>query len=170
MDEVYHARWLFHARGSGLWFDPGRTIAFQKHFEVNEHFNADCPCHLYGYNNCAAKKAAFHTDECPTVSPQALRAAREQGYDSIQIMAHDLDGSGPSRKKKKFEIVDLALPYVQWPPDGTLMQNYYYGGTPGDRPCVKRTLPQVAGTCRFGQRYAFGHDMLDCEGRLEEQH
>merc|ERR1719343_1157822 len=115
-DDKFGVRWLYHAPGSGVWFDPGRTLVVNTHAEINDRFGAECPCFLYGVDNCARRQEMCNSSECPTVSPNALKAARSAGYDSIQILRHrwdDCDAAIP-----KYEVIDLQQPYVEVPENG----------------------------------------------------
>ena len=149
-ERLWHARWLYEAPGSGLWFDPGRTAIVRTHHEVNEFFHVQCNCSVWqqGKDNCAFKRKAFRTNDCPTVSPAAIDRARELGFDSIQILGHCMDLSGDGRRHCKFEVIDLSLPYINWPPDGTLMNNYY-SDKASTEPCIKRTYRNNECPCDF---------------------
>ena len=135
-DHLYGARWLYHAPGTGIWLDLGRTIAFDSHAEVNDHFGVACACHIYGaWDICAHAARRFHTHACPVISPETVRAARAAGYDTIQILKHDLDVS--HERAEKFELIDLQLPYVRRPPEGSILPRYY--NSSGRTPCVVAT-------------------------------
>ena len=135
-DHLYGARWLYHAPGAGIWLDLGRTIAFDSHAEVNDHFGVACACDIYdAWDICAADAKRFHTDACPVVSPETVTAARDAGYDTIQILRHDLDRM--HKRAEKFELIDLQLPYVSSPPEGSILPRYY--SSSGTAPCVTAT-------------------------------
>ena len=63
-----------------------------------------------------------HSRECPTVSPRAITRAREEGYDSIQILRHWMDGN--CDRPPIYEILDLREPYIMRPLDGTLLNGH----------------------------------------------
>ena len=62
-----HGMWLQYAPGSGIYFDLGKTIAF------DEHSNA------YSY---------FHISGVKDYNSAMSKAAAAQGYDSIQFLKH----------------------------------------------------------------------------------
>merc|ERR1711988_1208116 len=84
---------MLYSKGSGIWFDLGRTISFQEHNDAYVHFNA-------------------------AGDPNMCQLAAAQNYDSIQFLAHDdpdqykcdakhTMGSGP--KYMNIEIVGVKL-------------------------------------------------------------
>ena len=61
-DEHYGA-WFLHAKGSGVWYNIGKSITFADHGDAYNHFNA-------------------HDNEA------MCRAAAAAGFDTIQFTAH----------------------------------------------------------------------------------
>jgi hypothetical protein len=161
-DHLYGARWLYHAPGTGIWLDLGRTIAFDSHAEVNDHFGVACACHIYGASDlCAHAARRFHTHACPVVSPETVRAARAAGYDTIQILKHDLDVS--HERAEKFELIDLQLPYVRRPPEGSILPRYY--NSSGRTPCVVATASVLV---PFWAKLTSIETVLGCAAGLPE--
>ena len=133
-DQLYGARWLYHAPGSGFFLDLGRTLAVETHDAVNARFGVACPCHIYNsFDVCQSTTHRYHTSLCPVVAPAAVNAARASGYDTIQILSHDLDLKGA--RTGKTEFIDLQQPYIANPPQGTVLRHYYArsGALPQDR-------------------------------------
>ena len=134
-EEEWRARWLMHTPGSGVWFNLGKTLIVETHAALNAVWGLNCPCTLFGFDNCLRKQKACHSDECPSVARLAIHHARADGYDSVQILRHWMDGNCDGLPK--YEIIDLREPYVPEPPEGTVMNGYY------DRngsPCIKMRL------------------------------
>ena len=136
-DQLYGARWLYHAPGSGFFLDLGRTLAVETHDAVNARFGVACPCHIYiSFDICQEVDQRYHTSLCPVVAPAAVNAARASGYDTIQILSHDLDLVGA--RTGKTEFIDLQQPYIANPPQGTVLRNYY--ATRDRAPCRKTVV------------------------------
>jgi len=158
--DKYGTRWLMHTPGSGLWYDPGRTLVVQTHADVNHHFDVPCPCfddrepyHTETYcenkwSTPACRRLGgdqIGGHQCPTVSWVAIEAARNSGlYDSIQILRHWMNGDCDYQN---YEIIDLRGPYVPWPPAGTLMVGYYNAA---GEPCRFRELAHAACPLAWG--------------------
>ena len=74
-EEQWDARWLYHTPGSGLWYDPGKTLVVQTHAELNDLW--DLPC-LWCTTNCTMKRACPVSiqrplgDALPRLLPSAL--------------------------------------------------------------------------------------------------
>jgi hypothetical protein len=144
-EDLWRSRWLYHAPGSGIWFDPGHTIAFDTHGQVNAHFGVECPCHLFGYDVCAKKKKICNSTECPTINPAALDVAREKGFNSVQVLRHWMDSGSclNGGLRVKFEVIDLTRPYEVRPKDGSRLLRYFTGPAgPVGRPCLVHGVPQ----------------------------
>ena len=129
------ARWLSHTPGSGLWFDLGKTLIVETHAALNAVWGVNCPCTLFGYDNCVKKKRICLSDECSTVAPLAITRAVADGYDSVQILRHWMDSVCTGLPK--YEILDLRQPYEPEPPEGTVMTGYYASD---GSPCIKMRL------------------------------
>lgn len=74
--------WFTRARGSGIWFNVGETIAFDSHIDAFKHlFNGigDCkqPPPLTNTTDPMAQGAVMENAAC--------KCARSKGYDSIQF-------------------------------------------------------------------------------------
>lgn len=70
--------WMYHAPGSGVYFDLGRTIAFRHHADAIAHFlNKKCTDYnwLHGFIEC---NSDFTN----------LIIAAQKDYDSIQFLEH----------------------------------------------------------------------------------
>jgi len=77
-----HGHWMYVARGSGLYVNVGRTIAFGSHEEsVRRFLGTACRgplwCH---YGNCL--------QQCDDELGRMSLAAREAGFDSVQFVSH----------------------------------------------------------------------------------
>ena len=98
--------WMYYAKGSGIYFDIGKTISFLDHSESVKHFldiNISCPLR----------------EECAYYFKDVFTKAKNMGYDSIQYLRHydmrcgntaieivDLHGIGayPCGNKEKYNI------------------------------------------------------------------
>ena len=71
------AAYFYAARGSGLWINVGRTIAFGTHDDAIRHFmKRNCTVRGVGANECD-----------PFLKRMAVVAA-QQGYDTVQFLGH----------------------------------------------------------------------------------
>lgn len=89
-ERVEPAYWMYHSRGTGMFYDVGKTIAFYDHKAL---------CKWIG-------------PECKEVVDEYLHSGflklREQGYDSLQFTNYDEPAPGTEQKHNfKFELVDL---------------------------------------------------------------
>ena len=77
-----HNYWVYRARGSNLWINVGRTIAFGGHEDAAVHFlNRTCGGERWcGEVNCLM--------QCDADLPLILRKARHSGFDSVQFINH----------------------------------------------------------------------------------
>ena len=98
--------WMYYAKGSGIYFDIGKTISFKDHSESVKHFlDIDISCPL--------------REECAYYFKDVFTKAKNMGYDSIQYLRHydmrcgntaieivDLHGIGayPCGNKDKYNI------------------------------------------------------------------
>lgn len=83
--------WMYHARGSGIFYNVGKTKRYLKHRElVHDFLTPDHACH-----------GETEVDECVQV---ALVKAKESGLDSVQFIQH-ADQACPNIVP--LEIVDL---------------------------------------------------------------
>lgn len=98
--------WMYYAKGSGIYFNIGKTISFIDHSESVKHFldiNISCPLR----------------EECAYYFRDVFTNAKNMGYDSIQYLKHydmrcgntaieivDLHGVGayPCGNKTKYNI------------------------------------------------------------------
>lgn len=100
------ASWMYYAKGSGIYFDIGKTISFVDHSESVKHF-------LDIEFNCPLR------EECAYYFKDVFTKAKNEGYDSIQYLKHydmrcgdtgieivDLNGDGafPCGNKTKLNI------------------------------------------------------------------
>mmetsp|Transcript_35752 Transcript_35752/g.63713 ORF Transcript_35752/g.63713 Transcript_35752/m.63713 type:complete len:306 (-) Transcript_35752:154-1071(-) len=74
-DETVGA-WMLYAKGSGIWFDVGRTAVFSDHADAYDFFNV----------NIFELKEGVPKDR---LNELMSKAAAEQGYDSVQFVAHN---------------------------------------------------------------------------------
>jgi hypothetical protein len=68
-DDVDTFQWFYYAKGSGIWINLGKTIAFQDHYDAFDFFSI---MHNYGVGERSAEHALG-------------KALLEQGYDTIQF-------------------------------------------------------------------------------------
>jgi len=82
--------WMYYAKGSGIYFDIGKSISFIDHSESVKHFlNIDISCPL--------------REECAYYFRDLFTKAKNEGYDSIQYLRHYDMRCGDTG----IEIVDL---------------------------------------------------------------
>lgn len=128
-------RWLYATVATkhtptNVFYNVGHTLVVRSHADVNAEFNTSCPCTLYrvgrveSSSQCRVQQSRvclcartfrriydnFRTLSCPVVGNEAMARAKAAGYDSIQIMHHDLDVGGrqPGQPNAKYEIIDLT--------------------------------------------------------------
>lgn len=89
VDNEKYGSWMYAAKGSGVWFDLGRTKAFNDHPEAVSFFLKW---------NCGNK-------ECVDFFPAIVSAALSQGFDSIQFTNHG--DMRCSTKSMAMEVLDL---------------------------------------------------------------
>jgi hypothetical protein len=98
--------WMYYAKGSGIYFDIGKSISFLDHSESVKHFlDIDISCPL--------------REECAYYFRDVFTKAKNMGYNSIQYLQHydmrcgntgieivDLNGIGayPCGNKTKFNV------------------------------------------------------------------
>ena len=81
--------WFFHAPGSGIWYDLGRTLVMAVHGSVTQKLDRSLTC--------------FEDGACFT---RVVAAARREGYDSLIFTAyHD-------EHVIEYEIIDLSLIHI----------------------------------------------------------
>jgi hypothetical protein len=85
-----HGAWMYVAPGSGVFYNSGRTMAFDTHLEAVRHF-------LGEDKTCDSK------DECLSYFAALFANALSEGYDSLQFLKHGDQRCGLMRP----EIVDL---------------------------------------------------------------
>lgn len=141
--DYYNSRWLWHAKGSGVWFDIGRTLVVNTHEELNQKYGvAGCPYTTLGINASVQSRYANIQQGCPFTAIEAIQKARAEGYNSIQILRHSLDMTVPV---PKMEFIDLQ-PYVKALQPGTHLNRYSYGAYNNKqslKPCVVTPTPVV---------------------------
>lgn len=82
--------WMYYAKGSGIYFNIGKTISFVDHSESVKHFlDIDISCPL--------------REECVYYFKDVFTKAKNMGYDSIQYLQHYDMRCGNTA----IEIVDL---------------------------------------------------------------
>ena len=118
-DNQTGARWLYHAPGSGVWFDVGRTLAVPTHTTAIRRVLGEEPIGVDKWHLGAVYRQYTRTFD----------AARRLGLDSIQFTSWEGDSDG----QRKFELVDLRSMVPTQP--GQLLP-HYYSGLHADRPCV----------------------------------
>ncbi len=82
-----NSSWMYAVRGSGVFYDVGRTIAFDRHRDAVDHFIPK--------NDCKG--------ECWNAFNDLMKAAYAQGWDSLQFTAHGDQRCGLAQ----MEIVDV---------------------------------------------------------------
>lgn len=108
--------WFFYARGGGIWFNLGKTIAFQDHGGAYRHFGT--------------KK-----------NPGTARAAANAGYDSLQFLHHSdvefrrcRDRPGQGSMNYEFVSTKLIGKYACASSDGK--SNLIRAGWMGNKACI----------------------------------
>jgi hypothetical protein len=82
--------WMYYAKGSGMYFNTGKTISFIDHSESVKHFlDIDISCPL--------------REECVKYFSKIVDIAKNKGYDSIQYLKHYDMRCGDTA----IEIIDL---------------------------------------------------------------
>jgi len=89
-DAVQDSFWLYHDYNSNIEFNLGKTIVFETKKELNQWFDPD--------------KLDTNSVFKQGVSKNALKRARQQKFDSIQILRHR---DPILLQEPKFEIIDL---------------------------------------------------------------
>lgn len=140
-DEHYGA-WFFYARGGGIWYNMGKTIAFTDHGNAYKKFGA------HGNEDMCKKGASA-------------------GYDTIQFLAHS-DGEFQCRGNKgtptlNYELVSTKLKgmYACASSDGK--SNLLRSGWMGSKPCVcneKVGKLNCAGVPTFDETLIFNETIL----------
>jgi hypothetical protein len=82
--------WMYYCKGSGIYFNIGKTIIFNDHRESADYFlNKKISCEVL--------------EECEEDFKKIFKIANKMGYDSIQYLKHDDMRCGNTA----IEIVDL---------------------------------------------------------------
>ena len=69
--------WFYAAKGSGVYFNTGKTIVFNDHIDAARHFlKQDC------------KSDWYHGKECDELFEEIFKEAAKK-YDSVQFLNHD---------------------------------------------------------------------------------
>ena len=79
-----HGCWMLKAKGSGIWFNIGKTISFAEHSEAYKHFGVS---------------------QGGDMNVKLAKAAADKGYDSIQFTAHHDHTNYPCDE-------DAGVPYM----------------------------------------------------------
>jgi len=85
-EDEFYAAWFFYAKGSGMWYNTGKTNSFNTHNDAFEHYgttNSDCTARLTSFHDPCLQSHANNE-----AMSQACAAA---GDNSIQFMNH-VDG------------------------------------------------------------------------------
>lgn len=80
-----NAYWTYAARGSGLYVNVGRTIAFLKH-EDAAYFFLGRACN--GPQWCGGQPINSCLMQCNDELPAVMGAAKSKGFDSVQFVGH----------------------------------------------------------------------------------
>lgn len=133
-DEL-HGAWFVYAKGSGIYFDLGNTIAFSEHQAAYTYFG------IHGPN--------WNQNLCTTASAQ--------GFDSIQFLAHVDSVSYPCDTQSTGH---KGLHYMNIEIVGTaLIGTYACGGRAGAPPTIKAGYgASRACVCNNNLKY------LNCQG------
>ena len=117
--DEHSGAWFFYAKGSGIWFDIGKTKVFTDHGDGYKFFNAK------GGNEDMCTKAA------------------KQGYDSIQFLAHSDGGDyGDCRKNKGTPYLNIEIVATKLVGENTCASNN------GKSPLLKTGWKGSKGTCQ----------------------
>ena len=87
--------WFYYAKGSGMWFNLGKTISFPDHSEAFKHFNV---------HKMPANGGPINEHMCA--------AAAKAGYDSIQFVSHPYSNKCSKHKglaSMNYELVSTKL-------------------------------------------------------------
>ena len=110
--------WFFYAKGSGIWFDIGKTVVYTDHGDAYQHF-----------------KAKGNEDMC--------RKAAAQGYDSIQFLAHSDGGDyGDCRKNAGTSYLNIEIVCTSCVGENTCASNN------GQSPLLMSGWMGAKGTCK----------------------
>eukprot|EP00747_Dinoflagellata_sp_TGD_P064655 gnl/TRDRNA2_/TRDRNA2_154001_c2_seq2.p1 gnl/TRDRNA2_/TRDRNA2_154001_c2~~gnl/TRDRNA2_/TRDRNA2_154001_c2_seq2.p1 ORF type:complete len:337 (+),score=2.75 gnl/TRDRNA2_/TRDRNA2_154001_c2_seq2:68-1012(+) len=89
--------WMYHAVGTGVFYDVGRTIKFRKHGNAFRHFlGPDRASH-----RTVPKRNALYGKDCKWTWASLRQTARRAGFQSIQFLNY-VEGI------HKFEILDTG--------------------------------------------------------------
>jgi len=116
--DEHKGAWFVYAKGSGIYFNTGKTIAFDEHQDGYTHFKVNSG----SYNEVMSENAAA------------------QGYDTIQFLKHQDDVNYPCDPKDhipymNIEIVGVKMvgTYACVNPSG---QGVLRAGWGASRPCI----------------------------------
>jgi hypothetical protein len=131
--------WMYYAKGSGIYFDIGKTISFVDHSESVEYFlGIDISCPL--------------REECIPYFRDVFTKAKNMGYDSIQYLQHyDMrcDDTG-------IEIVDLQG--IGSYPCGNKTEYNIKSGWQGKNICICDNYKQSV-NCKVKNNIIGGYDI-----------
>ena len=127
--------WFYYAKGSGMWFNLGKTISFPDHAEAYAHFHV---------HNVAANGGPVNEHMCV--------AAAKAGYDSIQFVSHPY--SSKCSKKKGLSSMNYELVSTK------LVGAYTCTSKSGNDPTIAVGWNGANGPCECDN----GKKMLNCKG------
>ena len=113
--------WMYHAPGSGIYFDLGRTIAFKYHKDAVRHFlNKACTSWSWLHSNI----------ECDSDFKDLINVAKKE-YDSIQFLNHEDMRCG------NMAVEIIALNYIgDYPCGNKSGKGLFKTGWKGSRDCI----------------------------------
>lgn len=113
-----NSSWMYAVRGSGVFFDVGRTMVFDQHSGAMEHFLPGSTC----------------KGECWYAFADLMKAAAAAGVDSLQFVAHGDQRCGLGQ----MEVVDVRGVGAQ------TCSSQFSGGWRGTKPCSCVTSEKCA--------------------------
>ena len=131
--------WMYYAKGSGIYFDIGKTISFLDHSESVKYFldiNISCPLR----------------EECAYYFKDVFTKAKNMGYDSIQYLQHYDMRCGNTA----IEIVDLHG--VGAYPCGNKKEYNIKSGWKGKNVCICDNYKQSV-NCKINDNIIGGYDV-----------
>ena len=101
--------WMYFSKGTGIFYDVGKTIVFEDHWDATKY---------------------FLNEPSNTLFSRLCNAAHEQGFDSIQF-THRAEG------KFKYEILDTRLGSKVWMDacPGKKLEIFFTTGLNGNKEC-----------------------------------
>lgn len=112
--------WFYAAKGSGIYFNIGKTISFKDHLDAVTHFlKKDC------------KTDWYHGKECIELYDELFKEVAKE-YDSIQFLNHD-DMRCGNTAIEIISVKNLAGQYTCGTKDGT---GAFKKGWNGSKDCI----------------------------------